>query len=111
MCGLSQCPPNRSADLPATEGWVVSALDIVVGRQAIYDRSREVYGYELLFRSVDGVPPGSAGLDGDLMTSEVLFASMNIGVDRLVGPGRFMFCNADRGVLTGAVPVTLPPDR
>jgi c-di-GMP-related signal transduction protein len=89
----------------------VTALDIVVGRQAIFDRAREVYGYELLFRTVDGINPADAGLDGDVMTSTVLFASMNIGVDRLVGHGRHMFCNADRGVLTGAVPVTLPPER
>jgi c-di-GMP-related signal transduction protein len=89
----------------------VTALDIVVGRQAIFDRAREVYGYELLFRSVDGINAAGGVLDGDVMTSSVLFASMNIGVDRLVGPGRHMFCNADRGVLTGAVPVTLPPER
>jgi c-di-GMP-related signal transduction protein len=90
----------------------VSGLDIVVGRQAIFDRNREVYGYELLFRTVDGISPSSGGLDGDLMTSTVLFASVTIGVDRLVGgPHRHVFCNADRGVLTGAVPVTLPADR
>ena len=89
----------------------MTALDIVVGRQAIFDRTRSVYGYELLFRSVDGANAAAGGVDGDLMTSAVLFASMNIGVDRLVGPGRHMFCNADRGVLTGAVPVTLPPER
>jgi len=90
----------------------VSALDIVVGRQPIFNRDREVYGYELLFRTVDGISPAQSGLDGDVMTSSVLFASLNIGVDRLVGGGRrHVFCNADRGVLTGAVPVTLPADR
>jgi c-di-GMP-related signal transduction protein len=89
----------------------VSALDIVVGRQPIFDRNREVYGYELLFRNVDGIEPADSELDGDLMTTSVLFASVNIGVDRLVGGRRHVFCNADRGVLTGSVPVTLPADR
>jgi EAL and modified HD-GYP domain-containing signal transduction protein len=87
----------------------ITALDVVVGRQSIFDRDHHVYGYELLFRPLDGgAPIGS--LSGDLMTSTVLYSATGIGLDRLIGD-RFVFCNADRGLLTGAVPITLPPEQ
>jgi len=85
-------------------------LDVVVGRQPIFDRHMEIMGYELLFRSVGAfVPNGSRAL-GDQMTADVLFSSINIGIDRLVGDKK-LFCNASRGVLVGEVPIVLPPER
>jgi c-di-GMP-related signal transduction protein len=88
----------------------VAAIDVVVARQAIFDRTGDVYGYELLFRPIQGGTDAGVGVDGDLMTSTVLFSTMTIGVERLVGNG-YIFCNADRGLLTGSVPVALPPER
>ena len=44
------------------------------------------------------------------MTAQVVLGALTIGLDQLVGD-KVMFCNAERGVLTGATPVTLPPDR
>lgn len=86
----------------------MSATGVVVGRQPIFNRELEVVAYELLFRPVqDG---GAASPDGDAMTTEVLYGALNIGVDRLVGDKK-IFCNADRGVLTGVVPLPLPPER
>ncbi len=65
-------------------------------------------GYELLFRQLaDGAEQRP---DGDLMTSTVLFSSMSIGIDRLVGD-KLLFCNADEGLLTGLVPLVLPPAK
>ena len=87
----------------------MAVLDIVVGRQPVFDRELTVVGYELLFRSVDGAAFSDA-LDGDLMTTSVLFSSVGIGVNRLVGD-KVIFCNADRGLLTGTVPVVLSPER
>jgi c-di-GMP-related signal transduction protein len=89
---------------------VVTVVDVVVGRQPIFDRDLRVIGYELLFRTIEGDDRTIASLDGDLMTSEVLFSSQNIGIHRLVG-NKLMFCNADRGLLTGRVPLTLPPEQ
>jgi EAL and modified HD-GYP domain-containing signal transduction protein len=89
----------------------VAALDVVVGRQPIFDRHLSVFGYELLFRPMGPVTDTeAAGVRGDRMTADVLFGSVSIGVDRLVGD-RLLFCNASRGVLTGTVPVLLPPGR
>lgn len=102
-------------------------IDLVVARQAIYDAQLEVAGYELLFRqhetSTDSsttrsrngmrAAPSAAATrdaDGDLMTSTVLFSTLNIGVERLVSD-KLMFCNADRGLLLGRLPITLPPER
>lgn len=97
----------------------MAVLEVVVGRQPVFDRANDVIGYELLFRTVTTDEPGSrsaAGLprarelDGDLMTSTVLFSSVSIGINRLVGD-KLVFCNADRGLLVGTEPVVLPPDR
>lgn len=88
----------------------ITALDVVVGRQSIFDRDRAVYGYELLFRPIDASASATGPLSGDLMTSMVLFSATGIGLHRLIG-NRFAFCNADRGLLTGAVPISLPPEQ
>jgi len=83
----------------------------MVGRQSIFDRKRTIFGYELLFRALNGPTAAqAAGTLGDQMTADVMFNSVSIGIDRLVGDKK-LFCNASRGVLTGVVPVLLPPDR
>jgi len=89
----------------------MAAFDVVVGRQPIFDRDLVVFGYELLFRPVSVLTSGDvAGARGDQMTADVLFGSVSIGVERLVG-GKRLFCNGSRGVLTGEVPVLLSPDQ
>lgn len=88
----------------------MTALDVVVGRQPIFDRTLSVLGYELLFRPVGALVVNGSTVDHDHMTAEVLFSSINIGVDRLVGD-KHLFCNASRGVLAGEVPIVLPPER
>jgi len=87
------------------------ALDVVVGRQPIFDRTRSVLGYELLFHAVD--EPATSEMvptQWDERTAEGIFNSVSIGVDRLVGDKK-LFCNASPGVLTGVVPVLLPPEQ
>ena len=87
------------------------ALDVVVGRQPIFDRNRSVFGYELLFRSMRAPTADEvAGDVGDQMTADVILSSVSFGTERLVGDKK-LFCNASRGVLTGAVPVLLPPSQ
>lgn len=87
----------------------------VVGRQPIVGRSGELIGYELLFRplptseSADD-PASPRLLTGDEMTNDVIFNALGLGIERLTG-GATVFCNADRGVLTGQIPVSLPPKQ
>jgi EAL and modified HD-GYP domain-containing signal transduction protein len=87
--------------------------DLVVARQAVFDRQFDVIGYELLFRTTATTTSAGAPGEhtrGDLMTAQVLFNSLEIGIDRLAGD-RLLFCNAERGVLVGEVPIVLPPER
>jgi EAL and modified HD-GYP domain-containing signal transduction protein len=82
----------------------------------VFDRSFNVIGYELLFRPTERQRHVVVDLDddqqalGDLMTAQVLFNSIEIGVDRLAGD-RLVFCNASRGTLVGDIPIVLPPER
>lgn len=80
---------------------------VVVGRQPITDRTGAVVAFELLYRSseTDGRP-----VTGEEMTARVVRGALSIGIDQLVGD-KTMFCNAERSLLTGQTPVTLPPDR
>ncbi len=80
---------------------------VVVGRQPIVDLRDEVVGFELLYRQVD---PDDVRPSSEQMTAEVVLGALSIGVDRLAGD-KWIFCNADRGALTGSTPVTLPPHR
>lgn len=89
--------------------------EALVGRQPIVDRSGELIGYELLFRPLptsDSAhdPAAPRRLTGDEMTNDVIFNALGLGLERITG-GRTIFCNADRGVLTGQIPVSLPPKQ
>ncbi len=84
-------------------------LDVLVGRQPIFDTTREVVGYELLFRS-EGAD--DAGLpDERRATATVVAGSLTeLGLDRLVGPRR-AWINVGRTFLLDGLAGTLPPER
>lgn len=91
------------------------AITAVVGRQPIFDREHSLVAYELLYRPLPSSqqaddPAAPHHLDGDQMTNEVIFAALGLGIERVTG-GADMFCNADRGVLTGQLPISLPPRK
>ena len=89
----------------------MTALDVVVGRQPIFDSHRSVFGYELLFRALsDPTAAEAPETPEDAVTADVVFSSVSIGVERLVGD-KLLFCNASPGVLTGDVPILLPPQQ
>lgn len=92
----------------------MSRSDVLVGRQPIFDRGRKVHGYELVLRPDEGVAsrPDARGAadDGDLLTSHVLFSSLQVGVDRFVGD-KLMFCDVNEELLTGDIALLLPPER
>jgi EAL and modified HD-GYP domain-containing signal transduction protein len=85
----------------------VSSLDVVVGRQPIFDADLVVSGYELLRHEVQ--PPAHASGAGDLLTADALFAS-EATARRLTGTKR-AFCGATQGVLDDSVPLSLAPER
>jgi EAL and modified HD-GYP domain-containing signal transduction protein len=81
-------------------------VDIFVARQAIFDRERNVFGYELLFRS----SPTNAfdGTDSTQATSQVIAASFfALGIERVAGNKR-AFVNFDRELLVNDSAAVLP---
>ena len=73
-------------------------MDVFVARQAIFDRSRKVWGYELLFRS-GASQERFDGTEESLATRQVISNSLlAIGLDNLLG-GKKAFVNFGREML------------
>lgn len=73
-------------------------MEVFVARQAIFDRNRRVYGYELLFRSTSGGTHCDS-TTGTQATTEVISNSLfAIGLDNLCG-GKYTFVNFNREML------------
>lgn len=84
-----------------------AAQQVLLGRQTIYDRHRQVHGYELLFRRGTASSAGTG--DGNLATAEVVLnAITGIGID-VVSSGEPLFVNCTRQFLDRAP--LLPPSR
>jgi c-di-GMP-related signal transduction protein len=82
-------------------------MDVLVARQAIFDRDRRVYGYELLFRS-DAAQNEFDGSEGGLATQQVVANTLLvIGLDNLVG-NKKAFVNFGRGPLLQGWYASLP---
>jgi c-di-GMP-related signal transduction protein len=85
-------------------------MDVLVARQAIFDRDRRVHGYELLFRS-DAGQNEFDGTEAGLATRVVLANSLLvIGLEKLVGSKK-AFVNFGRGPLLQGWHLALPPGR
>jgi EAL and modified HD-GYP domain-containing signal transduction protein len=75
----------------------VSTRQIFIGRQPIFDRDLQVYGYELLFR--DGQVDAAAIVDGDRATAQTLVNGiMDFGLEQVVGD-KLAFVNLTRNFL------------
>ncbi|MCC6590912.1 MAG: EAL domain-containing protein [Bryobacterales bacterium] len=86
-----------------------SAEEVLVGRQPILDRNRQIFGYELLFRS--NQPASAAPFDDVAATSDVIAtALLSVGFDQLVGEST-AFINFNRDLLFSNLPQVLPPKR
>ena len=60
---------------------------VLVGRQAIFDRQKEVFGYELLYR--DGQANSAQVVDGDEATARVMVNTfLEMGIDQIAGTGQ-----------------------
>ena len=85
-------------------------MDVLVARQAIFNRGRRVYGYELLFRSNAGRNEFD-GTEASVATRQVLANSLLvIGLENLVGTNK-AFVNFGRGPLLQGWHVSLPSDK
>lgn len=80
--------------------------EALVGRQPIYDRRLELYGYELLFRREgDDIARFE---DGDAATSQVILSAFHeIGIEAVAGRKR-AFLNLTRGFIVGEYPLPVP---
>ena len=84
-------------------------MDVFVARQPIFDRAREVYGYELLFRSDDFTDVCDGVLSHDATTQVIANALLTIGLDNIVC-GKKAFVNFDNDLLAGGAYSVLPKE-
>lgn len=83
--------------------------DIFLGRQPIFNRSMNVYGYELLYRS--GHVNTADFKDADQATIRVILNILvEMGLENIVSNGK-AFINLSRNFLVGKFPILLPADR
>ena len=84
-------------------------VDTFLARQAIFDRSLNVYGYEIFCRS--GVENAFPAVDGDQATAQVIESSLNtFGLGSLT-LGKKCFVNVTRRMLTQDYASLLPPKQ
>jgi len=82
-------------------------VEVVVARQAIFDSQRNLYGYELLFRS-DAASSQFDGTEAAAATMQVLANTlMSTGAEALLG-GKKAFVNFDHRLLAENMHLTLP---
>src|SRR5918995_99049 len=72
---------------------------VFIGRQAIFDRQQEVFGYELLYR--DGQTNRAQVVDGDEATARVIVNTfLELGIDHIAGTARAFINLTDNFFLT-----------
>lgn len=83
--------------------------EVFIGRQPVFDRDLQVFGYELLYRSAD--MDRAVFSDANHATSVVMTNTfLEIGLERLVGD-RLAFLNLTRAFLMGDYPLPQRRDR
>ena len=86
------------------------SLNVFIGRQPILNGQRQLYGYELLFRS-NSVDNHFNGTDGDAASFKTMNNALNVlGLTSLTG-GRKAFINITRKLLVEEAYSVLPPDE
>lgn len=99
--------PSQGVDPDSGHQRVGMVRNVRVGRQGIYDGSRSLLAYELLFRSYEAI--GDAQLAGERATSQVIASTFGtFGLDNIAN-GRPVFINFTRAFLTGIIPIPVEP--
>lgn len=85
-------------------------IEIVqIGRQPIFDRNQQTYGYELLYRHKNRGP--EADVNGDIVTARtLLYTFLEFGLKSLVGP-HLAFINFTRILFTDEQPHLIDKKR
>jgi len=84
-------------------------MDVFVARQPIFDRQRQLYAYELLYRS-NSYQNSFDGIDSAAATTRLMANSLlAIGLENLLC-GKKAFINFDRRLLIGGLHSVLPPE-
>ena len=84
-------------------------IDCHVARQPIFDRRKELFGYELLFR--DSQANFCPNVDGDLATAQVLYKGLlSYGIDTLTH-GKPALINFTDNLLLQDLPLLFPRDK
>ncbi len=100
--------PNASICAPPV-GETSSQTEIIVGRQAIYDRHKRVNAYELLYRPCQG--EAGEKTTGEQATARVMLNSfLDLGVERMVGPHQ-AFINFTHDLLVNLPAIPFEPGR
>lgn len=86
-----------------------SCAAVHVGRQAVFDRSGAVHGYELLFR-LDAGSTEAAERDAYATSQVLVSAFTEIGLPAIAGDRR-CFVNLTREFLVGDLPLPFGPDQ
>lgn len=82
-------------------------MEVFVARQPIFDRHRQLYGYELLHRS-DAAADQFDGTEAGSATVQVISSTLlGIGLENLVG-GKKAFLNFNQRLLSEGVYLSLP---
>lgn len=81
-------------------------MDVFVARQPIFRANKELFAYELLFRT--GMSNAFPGIDGDTATSSLLSSSFfTVGMERIAS-GKMVFINFTEDLLTRGTPTLFP---
>lgn len=84
-------------------------MDVYTARQPIFDKSKSIFAYELLFRG--GTANLFPNVDGDLATSRVLSNTFfTSGIEQTTG-GKKAFVNFTRDLLLDTIPQMFPADK
>src|SRR6185503_5477729 len=82
-------------------------MDVFVARQAIFDRGRKLYGYELLFRSSGDRNEFDGSESGSATTQVIANSLLSIGLENMVC-GKKAFVNFDRILLLSGLHSMIP---
>ena len=83
-------------------------MDVYLARQPIFNRMKQIYGYELLFR--DGLSNAFPNIDGNTASSNVLSNSFFcMGMEQITG-GTKAFINFTQELLVQKIPLLFPKE-
>ncbi|MFA7502631.1 MAG: HDOD domain-containing protein [Anaerovoracaceae bacterium] len=84
-------------------------MNVYLARQPIFDRRKNVVGYELLYR--DSMENRFSGIDDNQATRELInHVFLVMDLDNLVGSGS-AFVNFSKAMIESEIPDILPPER